>query len=447
MGHCAKCGKRVFLPYKTDTQDFCYKCFINNIVEKVWTFCPLCKSTNGFILSPTKQELHYYLLCKSCEARWDAEANYDTKRVSDKVIFTTKSKVQLIETGKSRTGLSLINKNVLEWKNNKPSFEWWVSKELSDLLEKEIIGNLLAGTSFTLFKDENVISEVAINGVSNEKAILTNFRLILLKDHPIEKTVFPVCSHDFCYSIEFTDITSTEIFQNSLKIVYNNKVEEIINIEQDRLVDFKNALDATYKSRFSLINFEDDEKLVYKQCDYSGSDISAIINFWQKIFGSIYNKAKVCITNKRIIFYRIEQIEAISSTTTPGSVLTVPVIKTVFFPIWLSHPSLHFIAIPLSSISKVIFKGMFIEKISMGVVGSPGGGIIEPYSLVFPASLEGYPNAKLTQMKTYSDKEQWYNLDPFNRQSLDFIAGLRQIIPNKISLPDKFVSSRVSKNI
>ena len=357
----------------------------------------------------------------------------------------------LNNTGSYKSGTSLINE--------KHPPEWWVSDESNNILNKDIAQTKLVESSrslfmelSSLFKDEHIIQDVEVKIKNNlfSRMVLTNFRLILLFNKAISTHEKPISRNKFSKSIEFSEIEDTEILKKSLKIQFTDNTQESIQMNPDILDEFKKSLDAARKNNLSLVNFEENEKISYKQPLYFDGNSTGVRNVivpWEMVFGSESTKAKMCITNRRIILYRIEQIESVNQVNDNSA--SIWYAKYDSYPNWLTTPKINFVIIPISNITQISFEGVptKLKQIKMNFKGPVEGWSINPYSFVIPFSLDDHPNAvKVEPTKNDSNNEYCLNLlGSTDKRASAVITSLRQIIPDKINISKQLENLLQSK--
>lgn len=432
---CSICNKRVVLSFKSDGADLCYQCFSKIKIEKVWKKCPLCKSTNGFnatekILS--NPGLSVGITCKSCGAFWGTSI-FEKPDVKSKIIDVA----GLLDRGSNDKVFSSIINRI-------EPLEWWLSSEV-DKIEKGQT-TAISGSTIGFFKDEVIkyeikkveITKIEPQFINEARLVLTNYRLLLFLDGSATFSENNPPLHYFSRSMEFADITSINVSSDTLKLFFMDNTELNLNIKlSDDLTNLKKELDQAIKSKFSLITFEDEEeKIIYKQTlFFNGTSFVDCKDYfrWASIFNSMKTTATLCITDKRIIFYRIEQVEKMEASNNISTSLWTT--KYIVSANWLKHPSLRILIIPLNYIKTINLKTNIIGgKIKMKLTGVASAWHLED-SLVIPTYLIEDEQLKKIPIETSKNAGKEYEVelfDPTKKYAPKIIEALQQIIPEKI---------------
>jgi hypothetical protein len=433
---CEECNSRGLLTLKSDGKDLCAKCYAFKEIEKNWKQCPLCASALGFdkkqISSSFSTELILSVKCNSCGTVWLINpVPKDSERFLN---INVDNNVTLKEYNDSAYEVPSSLKNKLR------SIEWWVSYELNSKAEKQYYDRFVPFTSICLFKDEAIIEDITSAEIKKHeidmgtlyvhsaRLVLTNLRLLLSVLDTIRTSDLLIRSDKFSRSIEFSDILSTEIIKDTLKIVFNDTAELIIKSDLTKLEELKKELDLAISSKVALVSFKD-EDVLYRQSTNSllgNGTLSSYDTFDPP--GSTFTNTKMCITNKRIIYYRIEQIKNIVSEWN-GKAYSVNVN-------WLEKPSLRLISIPFDDIQKIYLKPslFFGKRIMMKLTKPPIGWRLEDTFSV-SSSLEDCEYAKKIQGKIQKDNEYILSL-PDGKDKLNTLVLLKKIIPEKIDIQD-----------
>jgi hypothetical protein len=437
---CAKCNTRMLTAYKIDGLELCGTCSAKYEIERIWKRCPLCKSTKGFDITQfifnDIDGLPFRIVCRSCGAIWGTRAidNPDTKSGQKTKIGI----VRLFDKGSNAE----VRSKLIKWGE---LLEWWMSGEVDEFEEKQV--TILSGTSIRLFRNEFVkyeinrvtIIKIDLSFVTEARLVLTNFRLLLFTEGAsFSEKNRP--THDFTRSIEFADIASIDVSPNTIKIFFTENTELNLYIKnfQD-VVNLKRELDVAIKSKLSLIAFEEEEKILYKQpLFFKGESFRGSDPFcWASVFNSMSTAAALCITNKRIIFYRIEQVEnLVASDNISTSLWSTQYLVSAN---WLKHPSLRIIIIPLADIKIIELETNSLGgTITMKLTNIASAWHLED-SFVIPASLIDCEYAKRIPIKASDNSGKEYGIalfDPSKKYAPKIIETLQQVIPEKIYNPD-----------
>lgn len=290
------------------------------------------------------------------------------------------------------------------------------------------------------------------------RLFVTNYRVLLLPPSgPLSGKHLTLDA--LSKTVEYSVISSVELVRDySLKVTYSDDSCGIITADREDTMNIKQALETMLPSKLSLVNFEGDKEDSYgimkvkkeeitsltKALEAEGSaslkkavetmldqSIERVLlkdqltwnpggSLYEEAFGALPFQAnsKLCITNKRLVFYRIEQVHEADSA------------RVVWGP-----PYFNMINVPFENITRIALTGRWFKGISLFFKGEISGWRLHPYFLVVPKNLDLHPFAKkvATREPKKPGEEIKTRFLPSKGEITDRVLDvLRKVIPDKI---------------
>jgi hypothetical protein len=202
---------------------------------------------------------------------------------------------------------------------------------------------------------------------------------------------------------------------------------EVFTAKHEVIKEFDKYLRAALERVIPVVAFEDpDERFLFKKHTLSEHYIGAFCSepLWERVFGSLQVGARFCITSKRLLYYRVDQITWLSNTS-----LKYCISAPVFRYLWLPLSAMTGIAREKKGLSNIT--RLYVDAAPVGMSSPspavPGIGHRDGGQLPDPA----YINAISEGGSAILDFGQWGSLSKKEREIA--ASALKSILPGVVS--------------